>query len=198
MDAGNAPADTPFKLAVIDNKIAQGDFDAMSPVLILLLDAEKTANSNDWRSYRERNTKLLKPRGQAYSLILGQCTQLLNDKLKQERTWAVVSVSYNPLQFYRLIERVILVQTEDQYPFATIYDQEQSLYLFRQENLTSTKWYKRFNKKIDVGTAIGVTRQHEALLNYCANDHNAGATYDTLAGTNKLTARNDAEERYIS
>ena len=29
MDAENAPADTPFKLAVVENKIAQGDFDAM-------------------------------------------------------------------------------------------------------------------------------------------------------------------------
>ena len=93
MDAGNAPADTPFKLAVVENEIAQGDFDAMSPVPMVLTDAKKTANSNAWWSYRERNANLLKHRGQAYSLILGQCTQLLHDKLKQEPTWAVVSVS---------------------------------------------------------------------------------------------------------
>ena len=46
MDAGNDPADTPFKLAVLGNKIAQGDFDAMSPVSMVLTDAEKTANRN--------------------------------------------------------------------------------------------------------------------------------------------------------
>ena len=85
----------------------------MSPVSMVLTDAEKTANSNTWRSYRETNANLLKHRGQAYSLILGQCTQLLHDKLKQEPTWAVVSVSYNPLQLYRSIEKVILAQTED-------------------------------------------------------------------------------------
>ena len=110
----------------------------------------------------------------------------------------MVIVSYNPLQLYRLIERVILAQTEDQYPFATIYDQEQSLYLFRQENLTSAQWYEHFNTNIYVGTAIRVTRQHEALLNYCANEHTAGATYDTLSGAYKLTICNNAEERYIS
>ena len=76
--------------------------------------------------------------------------------------------------------------------------QEQSLYLFRQENMTSAQWYKCFNTKIDVETAIGVMLQHEALLNYCTNEHTAGATYDTLAGADKLTVRNDAEERYIS
>ena len=162
IDTGNAPTDTPFKLAVVENKIAQGDFDAMSPVLMVLTDAEKTANSNDWRSYRERTVNLLKHRGNTYSLILGQCNQLLHDRLKQEKNWAVVSVSYNPLQLYCLIKRVIIVQTEDQYPFATIYDQEQSLYSFRNENLTSTQWFKRFNTNIDVGTAIGFMRQHEA------------------------------------
>ena len=124
IDAGNAQVDTPFKLAVVENEIAQGDFDAMSPVLMVITDAEKTANSNAWRSYRERNANLLKHRGQTYSLILGQCTQLLHDKLKQEPTWEVVSVSYNPLQLYRLIERVILAQTEDQYLFAIICDQD--------------------------------------------------------------------------
>ena len=128
----------------------------MSPLSMVLTDADKTANSNAWRSYRERNKNLLKHRGQAYSIILGQCTQLLHINLKKEPTWAVVSVSYNPLQLYRSIERLILAHTEDQYPFATIYDQEQSLYLFIQENLTSAQWYERFNTNIDVGTAIKV------------------------------------------
>ena len=86
MDAGNAPADTPFKLAVVENEIAQGDFDAMSPISMVLTDTEKTANINAWRSYRKRNANLLKHRGQAYLRIIGQCTQLLHDKLKQEPT----------------------------------------------------------------------------------------------------------------
>ena len=62
----------------------------------------------------------------------------------------------------------------------------------------SAQWYKHFNTNIDVGTSIRVTRQHEALLNYCANEHTTGATYETLADADKLTNRNDAEERYIS
>ena len=65
MDAGNAPADTPFKLAVVENEISQGYFDAMSPVSMVLTDAKKTENSNAWRSYRERNANLLKHRVQA-------------------------------------------------------------------------------------------------------------------------------------
>jgi hypothetical protein len=41
--------------------------------------------------------------------------------MKQDMDWAIVSTSYDPITFYCLIERTILAQTEDQYPFATMY-----------------------------------------------------------------------------
>jgi hypothetical protein len=66
---------------------------------------------------------MIKHRGQSFSLIQGQCTQLLQDKMKQDTDWAVVSTSFDPLTIYCLIEQTILAQTEEQYPFATVYDQ---------------------------------------------------------------------------
>jgi hypothetical protein len=49
-----------------------------------MLDSEKMQYSKDWRTYWERNAPLTKHRGQAFSLILGQCTQLLQDRMKQD------------------------------------------------------------------------------------------------------------------
>ena len=89
-------------------------------------DLEKTQHSNEWRTFRERNANLAKHRGQTYSLILGQCSQLLKDKMKQDADWPVVSVSYDPLTLYCLIEKTVLTQTENQYLFATLYDQDMS------------------------------------------------------------------------
>ena len=108
-----------MKLAILENQIAQGDFEQNVEVPIEMTDSEKTQYSNEWRTYREWNTQLSKHRGQAFSLILGQCTQLLQDKMKQDIDWNAVSTSYDPLALYRLIEKTILAQTEDQYPFAT-------------------------------------------------------------------------------
>jgi hypothetical protein len=115
--------EAPMKLALLQNEIAQGGFSANIKVPIVLNNSQKTQFSNEWRNYRERNDNLIKHRGQAFSLIQGQFTQLLQDKMKQDTDWAVVSTSYNPLTLCRLIERTILAQTEDQYPFATVYDQ---------------------------------------------------------------------------
>jgi hypothetical protein len=87
----------------------------------------------------------------------GQCTQLLQDKMKQDTDWNTVIISYDPLTLYRLIYRTVLAQNEDQYPFATVYDQELSFYSFKQDNLSNPQWYERFNTKVDVSGAIGVT-----------------------------------------
>ena len=186
-----------MQLAMLQNAIAEADFAAAEEVPVELTDSEKTLNSNEWRTYRERSANLAKNRGQAFSLILGQCTQLLQDKMKQDTDWDVVSTSYDPLLLYRLIERTILAQTEDQYPFATVYEQELAFYTFRQETLSNPQWYERFNTKIDVANAIGVTRQHKALLEYVAQDVHTQA-FDHLTDAEKQTVTQDAEERYIS
>jgi hypothetical protein len=107
-----------------------------------LNESEKTQFSNEWRTIRERNTNLIKHQGQAFSLIQGQCTQLLQDKMKQDAEWTNVSTSYDPLPLYRLIDITLLAQTDDQYPFATVYDQELSFYSFKQENLCNPQWYE--------------------------------------------------------
>jgi hypothetical protein len=49
-----------------------------------LNDFEKTQFSNEWRTFLERNVNLIKHLRQSFSLIQGQCTQLLQDKMKQD------------------------------------------------------------------------------------------------------------------
>jgi hypothetical protein len=117
--------------------------------------------------------------------------------MKQDTELTNVSTSYDPLTLYRLIERTVLAQTEDQYPFATVYDQELSFYSFRQETLSNPQWYERFNTNVDVGDAIGVTRQHKVILEYVAQKTHTSAFTD-LGVVEQRLAREDAEERYVS
>ena len=187
--------DAQMHLAVVENDIAQGDFDANEPVPVEMTDSEKTLSSNEWRTYRERAANLLKHRGQAFSLILGQCTQLLQDKMKQDTDWTTVSTSYDPLSLFRLIEKTILAQTEDQYPFAMVYDQEHAFFSFRQETMTNTVWYEKFNTRVDVGEAIGITRQHKILLDYVAQELHT-QDFAALGEAEQAAVRVDAKERY--
>jgi hypothetical protein len=59
--------DAPMKLAILNNAIAEADFEQSLEVPIELSDSEKTQYNNEWRTYRERNALLTKHRGQAHS-----------------------------------------------------------------------------------------------------------------------------------
>jgi hypothetical protein len=189
--------DAPTKLEILQNEISQGDFTSSNEVTMELKDSEKTQFSNEWSTFRERNYNLIKHRGQAFSLIQEQCTQLLQDKMKQDMDWTNMITSYDPLTLYILIERTVLAQTEDQYPFTTVYDQELSFCSFRHEDLSNPQWYERFNTKVDVEDAIGVTRQHKVLLEYVAQETHTSA-FMNLGAAEQLTVGDDAEERYVS
>ena len=162
-----------------------------------MTDSEKTSHSNQWRKLRDCTSQLEKNIGQTFLLILGECMQFLQEKMKQETVWNDVSILYDPLALFRLIEMVILVHTEDQHPFATVYDQELSFYLFHQNTMSNAQWYEQFNTKVDVSTAIGITRQHTVLLEYLAQELHA-YTFTTITLLEQDDVRIDAVERYLS
>jgi hypothetical protein len=58
--------DAPMNHAILQNEIAQGKFAANIEVSVELNDSEKTQFSNYWRTFRERNTNLIKHQGQAF------------------------------------------------------------------------------------------------------------------------------------
>jgi betaine-aldehyde dehydrogenase len=66
-------------------EISQGEFDLKMDVPIYMSEVEKSEFNKLNRTQRDRSAKLDLHRGQVYSLILGQCSQLLQDKMKQDK-----------------------------------------------------------------------------------------------------------------
>jgi hypothetical protein len=69
---------------------------------------KKSAHANVWRTHRETTESLKKSRGKVYSLLLGQCTQVLVDKLKQDIDWVMISEFFDPILSFKLIEIFVL------------------------------------------------------------------------------------------
>jgi hypothetical protein len=59
--------------------------------------------------------------------------------MKKDKNWMTVSVSYKPLELYKLIEQVTLKQTEDQYPVAAQWEQLSNVANAKQDNSTNNK-----------------------------------------------------------
>jgi hypothetical protein len=95
----------PMLLAILENDIEEANYQATVDLPIKLTDEESTHYSNAWKTYRERTTRLEKQRGQAFSMVRGQCMQVLLDKMKHDPDWQVTSESYDPLILFKLIEK---------------------------------------------------------------------------------------------
>jgi hypothetical protein len=53
-------------------------------------------------------------------LLLGQCTQVLVDKMKQDTTWVMVSELFDPILLFKLIKKFVLKQSDNLYKMAVL------------------------------------------------------------------------------
>jgi hypothetical protein len=192
-----ADPEAPMLLALLENQIKEAAHQATVNLPIKLDKTKQTEHDIAWCACRKRNTRLETQRGQAFSVIRGQCMQVLLDEMKHDANWTTASESYDPLTLLRLIERTILAQTEDQHPCATVCEQESTLCSFSQNTLINEQWHKRFNTKIDVGSAIGVTRQHQILLKHVAAETGT-VKFEDLSKDDQEEVSTTAEERCLS
>jgi hypothetical protein len=70
-----------------------------------LAEDKKMLHSNAWCTHLELTDGLKKSRGKIYSLLLGQCIQVVIDKMKQDTDWGTVSDSFDPIALFKLIGR---------------------------------------------------------------------------------------------
>jgi hypothetical protein len=100
--------DLPIKLAELENKISQLNYEIAQDVEKHLAEHKKNEHHLESKTHSDQTNKLVTHHEQVYTLIVGQCTQFLLDKLKQDPTWSAVSKSYDPLALYAIIKRVIV------------------------------------------------------------------------------------------
>ena len=86
------------KRAELENDIERLDHAIANPEEGVKLDpAEKVEYDSQYKLYSNRLGDLTKHRGEAFSLILGQCTQVLKDKMKHDPDYAVTINDCDPL-----------------------------------------------------------------------------------------------------
>jgi hypothetical protein len=118
----------------IENQILKCEIDLNDEVEMKLMDNKKMAHSNAWRSHRETTEGLKKSRGKVYLQLLGQCTQVLVDKMKQDTTLVMVSELFDPILMFKLIRKIVLKQPDNQYKMAVLISKQLSILSFRQDD----------------------------------------------------------------
>jgi hypothetical protein len=127
----------------IDNEIIQVEYDIKINVKVPLTEEEKGEWKTSEKAYGERVQKHLLNQQKAFAIILGQCTQRLQDKMHNNDKWEDVNKKQKPLELYALIERVVMKQTGDEYSPCNILDSLLSVLLMKQQqNQSNAQWYE--------------------------------------------------------
>jgi hypothetical protein len=175
------------ELRKVDDQIAKGDIKLKDEVEMKLTNNEKIAHSNAWHTHQELSNSLKKSRGKFYSLLLGQCTQVLVDKMKQDADWVKISGLFDPTHFFKLIEKFVLKQSNNQYKMAVLIAEQLSILSFHQDDqIGNATYYNWFTTRVEVACQAGVCYHSPDLLEDKAAELKMAA-YDTLSPAKKKT-----------
>jgi hypothetical protein len=117
--------------------------------------------------------------------------------MKQDATWSSVSASYDPLELYKLMEKVILKQTKDQYTHSEVTEQIIAVYTTKQGNLTNAQWYEQFNTRVEVAKSVGVDFGQQVLWEYSAQEQYS-MDFNSLPEEEQAEVKKSAEERHMA
>ena len=102
--------------------------------------AQKLIFKGQISEYIKREATLQQNMQRAYSLILGQCTELLRAKLKQSNDWALVSAAFDVLGLIRLIKSIVFKFDDQKFLPVSLHQAKQNFYSFRQATMTNTEY----------------------------------------------------------
>ena len=206
----NRLASTPFtevdvieqlkeEVSQLQVKLLRARYDASSDIELPLTEEEKGEWRQSQKAYADRVQKHLLNQQKAFAIIIGQCTQRLQDKLHDDSQWEKVNKNQKPLELYTLIERVVMKQTGDEYPPHNLVDNLLAVLTMKQQNNQSNpQWYEKLNTRVDVAESVGVQFDNfSCLWEYCC-EAREWKEYDTLTPDEQSTIRNDSKERLLA
>jgi hypothetical protein len=77
--------------------------------------------------------------------------------MKYDGEYDDITDSHDPLRLYTLIERTVLSQTDDRNRVTLYRDAGMAVHNFEQNLLSKSQYYERFNTKVDVAIALGMS-----------------------------------------
>ena len=85
-----------------------------------------------------------------YSLVLGQCTDLMQTKLKQQSNWETVSRYQDGIELLKMIKTTVHRFDDQKFTPLAHYCAKDAIYGLHQGNLTNDEYLKKFNNLVDV------------------------------------------------
>jgi hypothetical protein len=118
--------------------------------------------------------------------------------MKQDTDWVKISGFFDPTLLFKLIEKFVLKQFDNQYKMAVLIAEQLSILLFCQDDqIGNATYYDWFTTRVEVACQAGVFFYSPDLLEDKAAQLKMGA-FDTLSPTNKKTVVDIVDQEYLA
>jgi hypothetical protein len=118
--------------------------------------------------------------------------------MKQDTDWVSISDSFDPHLLFKLIEKFVLRQSDNQYKKAVLIAEQLSILQFHQDDqLGNAAYYDCFTKRVEVACQAGVCYYSQDLLEDKTTQLKIGG-YDTLSDTDKKKVIDSTDQDVVT
>jgi hypothetical protein len=183
----------------VEDDLSKSNFDLMEDIEVVLTMDKKAERSNVYRTHCKDKQRLITNRGKVYMLTIGQCTQALKDKLKEDATWDTISDSYDAIGLLALIEKYVLKQTKSHYPYLAVQEESRSMLKFSQgEDMTLVMYYEKFTTRVAIAERAGCSFVTQSLLDLETETQFPSQVYSVLGDPDRLKVEKNAKDKYLA
>ena len=133
-----------------------------------------------------------------YSLILGQCTDLLKIKLKQSKKCNAASTTYDVLILIRIIRTITFKIDEQNYLPLALHQAKENFYNIRQGSLSDAEYLVKFNNVVNIATAYNGQLHDQAIIDIAIETAHAGVDYNTLTAAQQDIVQENTKDMYLA
>ena len=149
-------------------------------------------------AYIKRDELLLDNIQKAYSLILGQCTDLLQSKMKQQTTWAAISAAQDAIGLIALIKSITFKFEDQKFLPLALYQAKANLYNLRQGLMSNHDYLQRFNNLVDVALTYNGQLHDQAIVDIVTEKLHPGTDYEDATDAQKIIIQAAAADLYLA
>ena len=130
----------------------------------------------------------------SYSLVLGQCTDLLKSNLKQINELHAASTKYDGLILIRITRKIIFKFDEQKYLPLELHQAKANFYNIRQGSLLNAEYLEKFNNVVGIATAYNGQLHDQAITYIATETAHAGLDYDKFIAPQQAIVQENAKD----
>ena len=119
--------------------------------------------------------------------------------MKQDVDMGMICNSFDPIALFKLIEKFVLKQSDNQYKTAVLIAEQLSILQFRQDDqMTNATYYDRFTTRVEVARQAGVCYYTPDLLDMKATELGKVLPFTKLLEVQQKAIIELVEQEYLA